>query len=205
VHEIDDQLKTLLGLGSRELFDRTVRITQREMTDLKGNKAISDRLQQKVSGGGDDVQVSRVLKKLGDALNDLKRASVTNPGALTALPSALEGKRQEIAARRQIVERADAARVRLEVARTELDRMRIDLASKQDLAAITDRKIRLRPSSSAPARTNRRSIGAWRGYGRSNPKSRPAKRSWRITPRSSRSPTIRCPNSTVITRRASEA
>ncbi|MHB1415657.1 MAG: ATP-binding protein [Chloroflexota bacterium] len=130
---IQRRLADLLGLGSRAIFESTVRVSQRDIARLTEEKEVADSLQRVVTGGEQDVRVSQVLADLDKALGQLRRNSRTNPGPLVALPETIARQEEALAQKRGAFARAGEAREQLAAQEAALAKAREDLATKEVL------------------------------------------------------------------------
>ena len=83
---VSARIREFLGLPSKDAFESTVRVSQRDITQLKQGSQIADRLQELVTGGEQDVRASAILDQLDKALKALTTTARTSPGPLAILP-----------------------------------------------------------------------------------------------------------------------
>lgn len=140
---VESRIKEMLGLGSRQVFDSTVRVSQREMTRIQAGQEIADSLQKLVTGGEQDVQASKVVAALDKALSDLKTSAKNNPGPLATLPPRLAERERLLEEKRLSFDRVGQAEKDLAAARARLEEMRQDLQGKEALARDCDRRFRV--------------------------------------------------------------
>lgn len=140
---IEARVREILGLPSRAAFESTVRVTQRDITNIRGGKEIADRLQELVTGGEQDVQASRVLAELDKALAALRSASRVTPGPLHVLPPRLAEVRASLAEREQALARAQVARGELVASQARLEEARQELERLEALERDCARRLRL--------------------------------------------------------------
>ncbi|MDO8671838.1 MAG: AAA family ATPase [Dehalococcoidia bacterium] len=96
-----------IGLGTASLFRATAFIGQDRLADLASEKdlrkSLGDELQRVVTGGGDDVVASTVLKKLDDKIGHLQKGTTgmaREPGEIRAARDKLADLSGKIAERR---------------------------------------------------------------------------------------------------------
>ncbi|MHB9089987.1 MAG: AAA family ATPase, partial [Chloroflexota bacterium] len=154
---IDRHVGAVLGLASKALFDSTVRVSQRDITNLQNPGAIADSLQQVMTGGEDDARASDVLKKLDEALKALKSAGRANPGPLYALPGEITTKERTLGNKRADLERAANDARELFEKQGELEMAESDLQKKQAILEDVAERLKLE-SERTDAETSERDL-----------------------------------------------
>lgn len=156
---VERRIKELLGLGSRATFESTVRVSQREITQLRDGPGIADSLQKLVTGGEQDIQASRVLEELDRALGALRTTSSSNPGPLAVLPGRLAAKESAAALKRQSLARAEEARAGLAAAQEALAETRRDLEEKEAVERDCAERFRLEDELAKAREAEERLLG----------------------------------------------
>lgn len=93
--DVQEALRTRLGLRSEKLFASTAFVRQEELAAIAdGHDEIGELLQRRVTGGGDDVAAQDVLGHLADEIASMQRGvdrpAPKNPGPIRVATTRLE-------------------------------------------------------------------------------------------------------------------
>ncbi len=132
--EVEQALKRLLGQFSEKLFFATCCIRQSEVARIdSGKEKISESLERVVTGGSEDILVSKINRDLNRAISALTSTGAKNPGKIVRYESDLERLERELASLRERVEKVEKARLELVTLKQELSGIEGPLKLKKEL------------------------------------------------------------------------
>ncbi|MBI3979573.1 MAG: AAA family ATPase [Chloroflexi bacterium] len=143
VRAIRTRIGEMLGLGSRATFESTVRISQQDITRIQKGQEIADSLARLMTGGEQDVHISKVLSDLDTALKGLSTKGAVNTGPLVALPKQIESKRKTCDDKLVSLQQVEKAKVDLLLAEQELKAVQKTLQEKEALEAKVGERLEL--------------------------------------------------------------
>lgn len=132
--EVEHALEGMLGQFSEKLFLATCCIRQGEVTGIaSGKEKISESLERVVTGGSEDILVSKINRDLDRAISALTSSGARNPGKIVRCQSEIERLEPELANLRERVEKVEKARLELVTLRQELSDIEGPLKLKKEL------------------------------------------------------------------------
>ncbi len=145
--EVQEKLGELLGTGSRDVYESTAAIRQREVATLGASSELGEMLQETISGTARGVSVPGILDKLDRALGDLQRglerSAPKNPGPLVIIKGKIKDLKGKLEKLRQQGDKVTGARQRLREAEQELEELEPRIEQAEDVLKKADLRRRL--------------------------------------------------------------
>jgi DNA repair exonuclease SbcCD ATPase subunit len=128
--QVEQAMESILGSTSERVFFATCCIRQGDVAGIgSGKEKISESLERVVTGGSEDVLVSRINRDLDRAISALTSTGAKNPGRIVRCQSEEERLRTDLTSARDKVEKVEKARLELVTIKQEL----LDVESSRKL------------------------------------------------------------------------
>ncbi|MBA7504629.1 hypothetical protein ES706_03276 [subsurface metagenome] len=115
--EVSQRIEELLGTASDNLFRCSSCIYQDQISEVtSGRKEISESLEEVVTGGEEKILISRVIRKLGDKVSEIRKGldrPARFPGALVRLKGEIESTEQRLREISNAVAEVEAKKIEL--------------------------------------------------------------------------------------------
>lgn len=146
-HQVEDKLRGLLGIGSRDLFLTTCCIRQDEVRSIQsGTKEVGQSMERIITGGSEKSTATEAVKKLESAISDLKRGLASPakyPGTIADLQkrvTELEKKLEESGGK---VKQVEQLRLELPGVEGQLDGVTEELNRRQQLLEKNKKRVEI--------------------------------------------------------------
>ena len=115
--EVSQRIEELLGTDSDNLFRCSSCIYQDQISEVtSGRKEISESLEEVVTGGEEKILISKVIRKLGDKVSEIRKGldrPARFPGALARLKGEIESTEQRLREISNAVAEVEAKKIEL--------------------------------------------------------------------------------------------
>lgn len=126
--EVSQRIEELLGTDSDNLFRCSSCIYQDQISEVtSGRKEISESLEEVVTGGEEKILISKVIRKLGDKVSEIRKGldrPARFPGALARLKGEIESAEQRLREISNAVAEVEAKKIELVESNKELAQIR---------------------------------------------------------------------------------
>ena len=126
--EVSQRIEELLGTDSDNLFRCSSCIYQDQISEVtSGRKEISESLEEVVTGGEEKILISKVIRKLGDKVSEIRKGldrPARFPGALARLKGEIESAEQRLREISNAVAEVEAKKIELVEINKELAQIR---------------------------------------------------------------------------------